>query len=39
VLPRGKIYLGAREVRADFEQRSSVTIDDGVHFGLRIGFK
>ena len=39
VLPRGKIYVGAREIRADFEQRSSVTIDHGVHAGLRIGFK
>ena len=38
VLTRGKIYLGAREVRADFEGRSSVTIDHGLHAGLRIGF-
>jgi len=38
VIPRGKIYLGVREVRADFEERSSVTIDHGLHAGLRIGF-
>ncbi len=38
VLPRGKIYLGVREVRADFEERSSVTVDHGWHAGLRIGF-
>lgn len=38
VMRRGKIYLGAREVRADFEERSSVTIDNGLHAGLRIGF-
>jgi hypothetical protein len=38
VMPRGKIYLGAREVRVDFEERSSVTIDHGLHAGLRIRF-
>ena len=38
LLPRGKIYVGVREVRADFENGSRRTIDRGIHLGLRIGF-
>lgn len=38
VVPDALIYLGYRDVRADIRGGGDVTIDDGVHLGVRFGF-
>jgi hypothetical protein len=38
VLRQGQIYLGLRGIRAEFEESPSVTLDNGLHLGLRLQF-
>lgn len=38
VLRQGQVYLGLRGVSADFKRSDSVTIDTGLHVGLRLRF-
>ena len=38
VLRQGQVYLGVRGVSADFKRSDSVTIDTGLHLGLRLRF-
>ena len=38
VLREGQVYLGVRGVSADFKRSNSVTIDTGLHVGLRLRF-
>ena len=38
VLRNGLVYAGLRGIRADFENTSSITLDTGLHVGLRLEF-
>jgi len=38
VLRSGQVYLGVRGIRAEFENTPNVSMDTGVHFGLRLRF-
>ena len=38
VLRQGQVYLGLRGIRADFKNSPSVTLDTGLHVGLRLRF-
>lgn len=38
VLRNASLYLGYREIEADFDIADDVELDDGVHFGMRFNF-
>jgi hypothetical protein len=38
VLRQGDVYVGLRNVRADFDDNGSVTFDTGLHIGFRLSF-
>lgn len=38
VLRQGQVYLGVRGIKSDFKDSGSVTIDTGLHIGLRLRF-
>lgn len=38
VLRTGQVYLGVRGIRAEFENTPDVSMDSGIHFGLRLRF-
>lgn len=38
ILRNANVYLGYRRIRADFDTTNPITVDNGLHFGLRIDF-